>query len=106
GGDRSLPPGAPPLGHVVDRRLCQGRALFAAPPPPPRRSGRDSIRVQSGVLDRRMPPGRDQTMIAPRAFHEKNVTLANGLTIHYYEWPGPKPNLVLLHPSSGYGRMW
>ena len=45
-------------------------------------------------------------MIAPRAFHEKNVTLANGLTIHYYEWPGPKPHLVLLHPSSGYGRMW
>ena len=43
---------------------------------------------------------------APRAFHEKNITLANGLTIHYYEWPGPRPNLVLLHPSSGYGRMW
>jgi 2-(acetamidomethylene)succinate hydrolase len=43
---------------------------------------------------------------AARAFHEKNVTLANGLTIHYYEWPGPRPNLVLLHPSSGYGRMW
>ena len=44
----------------------------------------------------------DQT----RAFQEKNVTLPNGLTIHYYEWPGPRPNLVLLHPSSGYGRMW
>jgi pimeloyl-ACP methyl ester carboxylesterase len=43
---------------------------------------------------------------APRAFHEKNVTLANGLQLHYYEWPGPRPNLVLLHPSSGYGRMW
>ena len=46
------------------------------------------------------------TASAPRAFHEKNVTLPNGLTIHYYEWPGPKPHLVLLHPSSGYGRMW
>jgi 2-(acetamidomethylene)succinate hydrolase len=43
---------------------------------------------------------------AARAFHEKTVTLASGLTIHYYEWPGPQPNLVLLHPSSGYGRMW
>lgn len=41
-----------------------------------------------------------------RAFHDKNVTLPNGLKIHYYEWPGPRPNLVLLHPSSGYGRMW
>jgi pimeloyl-ACP methyl ester carboxylesterase len=41
-----------------------------------------------------------------RSVREKNVTLANGLTIHYNEWPGPRPNLVLLHPSSGYGRMW
>src|SRR4030095_14712231 len=41
-----------------------------------------------------------------RAFREKTVTLTNGLKLHYYEWPGPRPNLVLLHPSSGYGRMW
>jgi len=41
-----------------------------------------------------------------RDMQEKNVTLPNGLKIHYYEWPGPRPNLVLLHPSSGYGRMW
>lgn len=41
-----------------------------------------------------------------RAFQDKNVTLPNGLRVHYYEWPGPRPNLVLLHPSSGYGRMW
>ena len=41
-----------------------------------------------------------------RAFQEKDVTLSSGLTLHYYEWPGPRPNLVLLHPSSGYGRMW
>ena len=46
------------------------------------------------------------TVPAPRAFHEKNVALANGLTIHYYEWPGAGPHMVLLHPSSGYGRMW
>src|SRR5256885_5444576 len=42
----------------------------------------------------------------PRDVQEKNVTLSNGLKIHYYEWPGPRPSLVLLHPSSGYGRMW
>jgi len=41
-----------------------------------------------------------------RAFEEKDVRLSNGLTLHYYEWPGPGPQLVLLHPSSGYGRMW
>lgn len=41
-----------------------------------------------------------------RAFEEKDVTLPNGLKVHYYEWPGPKPTLVFLHPSSGYGRMW
>ena len=37
---------------------------------------------------------------------EKDVILSNGLKVHYYEWPGPKPTLVFLHPSSGYGRMW
>ena len=41
-----------------------------------------------------------------RNFQTKDVTLSNGLRIRYYEWPGSKPNLVLLHPSSGYGRMW
>jgi 2-(acetamidomethylene)succinate hydrolase len=41
-----------------------------------------------------------------RAFEEKDVTLPNGLKVHYYEWPGAGPTLVLLHPSSGYGRMW
>jgi pimeloyl-ACP methyl ester carboxylesterase len=41
-----------------------------------------------------------------RAFQDKTVTLSNGLTLHYSEWPGPKPNLVLLHPSSGYRQMW
>jgi pimeloyl-ACP methyl ester carboxylesterase len=43
---------------------------------------------------------------AVRAFRERDVVLSNGLKVHYYEWPGPRPNLVLLHPSSGYGRMW
>jgi pimeloyl-ACP methyl ester carboxylesterase len=43
---------------------------------------------------------------AARAFQDKTATLSNGLKLHYSEWPGPKPNLVLLHPSSGYRRMW
>jgi 2-(acetamidomethylene)succinate hydrolase len=41
-----------------------------------------------------------------RAFKQKDLTLSNGLPLRYYEWPGRGPNLVLLHPSSGYGRMW
>jgi 2-(acetamidomethylene)succinate hydrolase len=40
------------------------------------------------------------------AVQEKTVSLQNGLRMHYYEWPGSGPNLVFLHPSSGYGRMW
>jgi 2-(acetamidomethylene)succinate hydrolase len=45
-------------------------------------------------------------MAEHRAFREKDVTLSNGLKVHYYEWAGDGPNLILLHPSSGYGRMW
>ena len=41
-----------------------------------------------------------------RDFKTSDVTLSNGLKMRYYEWPGAGPNLVLLHPSSGYGRMW
>ena len=44
-----------------------------------------------------------QTQLEPIT---KDTTLANGLKMRYYEWPGTGPNLVLLHPSSGYGRMW
>ena len=36
----------------------------------------------------------------------KDITLANSLKMRYYEWPGTGPNLVFLHPSTGYGRMW
>jgi pimeloyl-ACP methyl ester carboxylesterase len=42
----------------------------------------------------------------PREIHDKTVTLRNGLRIHYSEWPGPRPHLILLHPSSGYRQMW
>ena len=45
-------------------------------------------------------------MRSPRPFEAKHVVLRNGLDVQYYEWPGSRPNLVLLHPSSGYGRMW
>ena len=44
-----------------------------------------------------------QTPIEPQT---KGIILANGLRMRYHEWPGTGPNLVLLHPSSGYGRMW
>ena len=44
-----------------------------------------------------------QTQTEPIA---KEITLGNGLNMRYYEWPGTGPNMVLLHPSSGYGRMW
>jgi 2-(acetamidomethylene)succinate hydrolase len=43
---------------------------------------------------------------ATRSFQEKDLTLSSGLALHYYEWPGPRPTLIFLHPSSGYGRMW
>src|SRR5262249_12919986 len=52
------------------------------------------------------PPEEPTMAVTPRPFQEKNVTLPNGLRVHYYEWAGPGPTLVLLHPSSGYGRMW
>ena len=44
-----------------------------------------------------------QTQTEPNS---KEITLANGLNMRYYEWPGSGPTLVFLHPSSGYGRMW
>src|SRR5207245_9902140 len=57
--------------------------------------------------ERRILAGKEKTMSSDsRAFQEKTVTLSNGLKLHSYAWPGPRPNLVLLHPSSGYGRMW
>jgi 2-(acetamidomethylene)succinate hydrolase len=42
----------------------------------------------------------------PRSVQEKTVALSNGLRMHYYEWSDSGPNLIFLHPSSGYGRMW
>jgi 2-(acetamidomethylene)succinate hydrolase len=41
-----------------------------------------------------------------RAYETKDVTLAAGHKLRYYEWPGEGPNLILLHGSSGYGLMF
>lgn len=41
-----------------------------------------------------------------REFVEKDVVLSNGLAVHYNEWPGKGPAMVLLHPTCGYGRIW
>lgn len=41
-----------------------------------------------------------------REMLEKTIELPNGLTTHYYEWPGKGPKLLLLHPTCGYGRIW
>jgi len=41
-----------------------------------------------------------------REMQEKTVSLPNGLATHYYEWPGSGPKLLLLHPTTGYGRIW
>lgn len=41
-----------------------------------------------------------------RELKEGVVELPNGLSTHYYEWPGEGPSLIFLHPSTGYGRMW
>jgi 2-(acetamidomethylene)succinate hydrolase len=39
-------------------------------------------------------------------FSADEVHLNGGLKIHYFKKTGGDLNLVLLHPSSGYGRMW
>src|SRR4051812_18028454 len=41
-----------------------------------------------------------------RPYETKDVTLAAGHRLRYYEWPGDGPNLILLHGSSGYGLMF
>lgn len=41
-----------------------------------------------------------------REMREGTVRLSNGLSMHYYEWPGTGPKLLLLHPTTGYGRIW
>jgi 2-(acetamidomethylene)succinate hydrolase len=43
---------------------------------------------------------------APANFPAHDLDLGAGLKIHYFLRPGGDTRLVLLHPSSGYGRMW
>lgn len=44
--------------------------------------------------------------MAPTTFTAHDLELSGGLKIHYFRRGGGDLNLVLLHPSSGYGRMW
>lgn len=41
-----------------------------------------------------------------REMREGTAELPNGLSMHYYEWPGEGPKLLLFHPTTGYGRIW
>ena len=41
-----------------------------------------------------------------RPYETKDVTLAAGHRLRYYEWPGEGPTVILLHGSSGYGLMF
>src|SRR3954463_3848893 len=41
-----------------------------------------------------------------RPYESRDVRLAAGHRLRYYEWPGKGPNLILLHGSSGYGLMF
>jgi 2-(acetamidomethylene)succinate hydrolase len=41
-----------------------------------------------------------------RKYETRDVTLASGSRLRYYEWPGEGPKLILLHGSSGYGLMF
>ena len=45
-------------------------------------------------------------MASQTAFAAHDVEISGGLKIHYFKKAGGDLNLVLLHPSSGYGRMW
>jgi 2-(acetamidomethylene)succinate hydrolase len=45
-------------------------------------------------------------MAFPAIFTAHDVELSGGLKIHYFTKAGGDLDLVLLHPSSGYGRMW
>lgn len=41
-----------------------------------------------------------------RKYESRDVTLASGHRLRYYEWGNSGPNVILLHGSSGYGLMW
>ena len=45
-------------------------------------------------------------MAAPATLTAHDVELSGGPKIHYFKKAGGDLNLILLHPSSGYGRMW
>lgn len=41
-----------------------------------------------------------------KTFEPRDITLRPDLDIHYFQSAGTGPNLIFLHPSSGYGMMW
>ncbi|MFQ5879021.1 MAG: alpha/beta fold hydrolase [Dehalococcoidia bacterium] len=41
-------------------------------------------------------------MVEPKS----NRVLVNGINMHYWDWEGNGPPMVMLHPSTGFGRMW
>jgi 2-(acetamidomethylene)succinate hydrolase len=45
-------------------------------------------------------------MASPTIFTAHDIDIGGALKIHYFKKAGGDLNLVLLHPSSGYGRMW
>jgi pimeloyl-ACP methyl ester carboxylesterase len=47
-----------------------------------------------------------RVMATSANFAAHDLDLGGGMNIHYFRKPGGNINLVLLHPSSGYGRMW
>src|SRR6185295_9203721 len=70
---------------------------------------RSSNRRRSSISDVRPVQsffGRGSAMPDVPDFRARDVVLDDGLNIHYFHKAGRELNLVLLHPSSGYGRMW
>jgi pimeloyl-ACP methyl ester carboxylesterase len=45
-------------------------------------------------------------MTNPVAEPKGETILVNGINVKYWDWGGSGPNMVMLHPSSGYGRIW
>lgn len=41
-----------------------------------------------------------------RELESKDIVLSNAVRIRYYHRAGPGPKLILLHPSTAYGRVW
>jgi pimeloyl-ACP methyl ester carboxylesterase len=56
--------------------------------------------------DIKQKSARNVMTTASANFQAHDLDLGAGMKIRYFRRPGGDINLVLLHPSSGYGRMW